>query len=136
MNETDVVPDASLTVHGELLPRFDEILTPDALDFVAELTQQFGSRRTDLLQARIDRYAAGSPGARLGFREDTAKVRQDPNWRVAPPAPGLEDRRCEMTGPPTRKMTINALNSRALRPGWPTSRMRPHRVGSTWSTAS
>ena len=114
MNDTGVVPDASLTVHGEMLPRFDEILTPDALDFVAELAGAFGSRRTDLLQARIDRYAAGSPGARLGFREDTAKIRQDPNWRVAPPAPGLEDRRCEMTGPPSRKMTINALNSQAL----------------------
>ena len=104
---------AALRVHGAMLPRFDEILTPDALDFVAELTRRFGSRRAELLQARAERYASGSPGARLGFRDDTAKIRSDPNWRVASPAPGLEDRRCEMTGPPSRKMTINALNSGA-----------------------
>ena len=104
---------AALRVHGGMLPRFDEILTPDALDFVAELTRRFGSRRAELLQARAERYASGSPGARLGFRDDTAKIRSDPNWRVASPAPGLEDRRCEMTGPPSRKMTINALNSGA-----------------------
>ena len=42
-----------------MLPRFDEILTPDALDFVAELVRTFGSRRHDLLKARTDRYAAG-----------------------------------------------------------------------------
>ena len=113
MNDTNVVPDAVLSVHGQMRPRFDEILTPDALDFVAELADAFGSRRAELLQARVDRYAAGSPGARLGFRDDTAKIRQDPHWRVVPPAPGLEDRRCEMTGPPSRKMTINALNSGA-----------------------
>jgi malate synthase len=40
-------------------------------------------------------------------------VRDDPEWRVAPPAPGLEDRRVELTGPTDRKMTINALNSGA-----------------------
>ena len=96
MNDTNVAPAAALSVHGQLLPRFDEILTPDALDFVAELARRFGTRRADLLQARIDRYAAGSPGARLGFRDETAKIRQDPHWRVAPAAPGLEDRRCEM----------------------------------------
>ncbi|HEY5820349.1 MAG TPA: malate synthase A, partial [Propionibacteriaceae bacterium] len=105
--------DSTITVEAELMPRFDEILTQDALDFVAELTRRFGSRRAALLQARVDRYAAGSPGDRLTFRDDTASVRADPDWRVAPPAPGLEDRRAEMTGPTSRKMTINALNSGA-----------------------
>ena len=104
---------AGITIGADLLPRFDEILTADALEFVADLTRRFGARRSELLQARLDRYRAGSPGASLGFREDTAKIRSDPNWRVAPPAPGLEDRRCEMTGPTSRKMTINALNSGA-----------------------
>jgi malate synthase len=103
----------TLQVHGELLPRFDEILTPEALAFVAELARRFGSRRDALLQARVERYAAGRPGDRLDFREDTAAIRADPDWRVAPPAPGLEDRRAEMTGPTTRKMVVNALNSGA-----------------------
>ena len=71
-----------------MLPRFDEILTADALDFVAELTGLFGQRRLELLQARADRYAAGNPGHHLAFRDDTAKIRNDPSWRVAAPAPG------------------------------------------------
>ena len=104
---------AAITIEADLLPRFDEILTADALDFVAELTRRFGRRRRELLQARAERYAAGDPGPTLGFRDDTAAIRNDPTWRVAPPAPGLEDRRCEMTGPTSRKMTINALNSGA-----------------------
>ncbi|GAB2568848.1 malate synthase A [Microlunatus antarcticus] len=112
-SETGTDPAPALQVHGELLPRFEEILTPEALGFVATLAERFGSRRDELLQARVDRYAAGRPGDHLAFREDTAAVRDDPAWRVAPPAPGLEDRRAEMTGPTTRKMVVNALNSGA-----------------------
>jgi malate synthase len=100
-------------IEGEQRPRFDEILTADALDFVAELSRRFGARRSELLQARADRYAAGNPGARLQFLDETADIRSDPDWRVPPPPPGLADRRCEITGPTSRKMTINALNSGA-----------------------
>jgi malate synthase len=103
----------AVTVKAELLPRFDEILTADALDFVAELTEQFGPRRVELLQARTDRYAIRSPGIALDFLAETAEIRADRSWQVAPPAPGLADRRCEITGPTSRKMTINALNSGA-----------------------
>ncbi len=104
---------SALEVRGDLLPRFDEILTADALDFVAELARRFGSRRRELLEARAQRYAAGDPGRTLRFADATASVREDPSWRVARPAPGLEDRRAEMTGPTSRKMTVNALNSGA-----------------------
>ena len=104
---------AAVSIQAEVAPRFDEILTADALDFVAELTRRFGGPRSALLQARADRYAAGRPGAQLGFLAETAAVREDRSWRVAPPAPGLADRRAEMTGPTSRKMTINALNSGA-----------------------
>ena len=103
----------AVTVEADLLPRFDEILTADALDFVAELTKRFGQRRVELLQARADRYAVGSPGTTLDFLAETTEIRADRSWRVAPPAPGLADRRCEITGPTSRKMTINALNSGA-----------------------
>ena len=103
----------ALTVRGDLLPRFDEILTPEALDLVAELTRRFGPRRDELLQARAERYATGRAGELLDFAAETAAIRADPEWRVAPPAPGLADRRVEMTGPTSRKMTINALNSGA-----------------------
>ena len=101
---------SAVTVEADLLPRFDEILTADALDFVAELTEKFGPRRAELLRARADGYAVGSPGTTLDFLAETAEIRADRSWRVAPPAPGLADRRCEITGPTSRKMTINAVS--------------------------
>jgi malate synthase len=77
----------ALTVEGEQRPRFDEILTADALDFLAELTRRFGPRRLELLQARVDRYAAGNPGARLRFLDGTSaptrsgrSLRRPPVW--------------------------------------------------------
>ncbi|MFD8735219.1 malate synthase A [Streptomyces sp. NPDC059618] len=93
--------------------RHEEILTPAALGFVARLTAAFEQRRRDLMQERRRqalRLAAGSP---LDFPLVTSAVRADPGWRVAPPAPGLTDRRVEITGPPDRRMTVNALNSGA-----------------------
>ncbi|KPI06596.1 malate synthase A [Actinobacteria bacterium OV450] len=93
--------------------RHDEILTPEALDFIGRLDAAFAHRRADILKERIrrkDRLVSGSP---LDFSIATAAVRADPVWRVAPPAPGLEDRRVEITGPPDRRMTVNALNSGA-----------------------
>ncbi|MFD8144687.1 malate synthase A [Streptomyces sp. NPDC059708] len=93
--------------------RHDEILTPEALAFVGRLAGAFGERRRQLLKERrrqAIRLAAGSP---LDFPIATSAVRADPTWRVAPPAPGLEDRRVEITGPPERRMAVNALNSGA-----------------------
>jgi malate synthase len=96
-------------VHG----RHAEILTPEALDFVATLQREFGERRRELLARRAERQEALTRGGTLGFLPETAGVRQDDTWRVAEPAPGLEDRRVEITGPTDQKMTINALNSGA-----------------------
>lgn len=92
--------------------RFDEVLTPEALEFLADLHRTFDARRRELLQARQDRYAELAAGGTLQFLPDTQQVR-DGDWQVAPPAPGLVDRRVEITGPTDRKMTINALNSGA-----------------------
>ncbi|MEU9861681.1 malate synthase A [Streptomyces sp. NPDC047971] len=93
--------------------RHDEILTPAALDFVGRLAAAFGERRQWLLKERrrqAIRLATGSP---LDFPVATAAVRADPSWRVAPPAPGLTDRRVEITGPPDRRTAVDALNSGA-----------------------
>jgi malate synthase len=103
----------TLEVRGPVRPGFDEILTAEALGFVASLEARFGGRRCDLLAARARRRAEIAAGADLGFLAATADVRADPGWRVAPAAPGLVDRRVEMTGPTDRKMAINALNSGA-----------------------
>ncbi|MFC3981615.1 malate synthase A [Streptosporangium jomthongense] len=99
-------------IHGPSADRFDEILTPEALAFTATLQREFGARRLELLGARQARQAELSAGGTLDFLPETRHVRES-EWRVAPPAPGLEDRRVEITGPVDRKMTINALNSGA-----------------------
>lgn len=104
----------ALQVEGAEHPRFTQILTPEALDFVRQLDRAFAARRAELLQARRQRshkIAAGRDC--LDFLPGTRAVRADTTWQVAEPAPGLTDRRCEMTGPATRKLTINALNSGA-----------------------
>ncbi|MGH3362035.1 MAG: malate synthase A [Nocardioides sp.] len=92
--------------------RADEILTSDALELVAELHRRFGARRRDLLAARHERRAAIARTGRLDFLNDTAEVR-DADWTVAPLPADLRDRRVEITGPTTPKMSVNALNSGA-----------------------
>ena len=93
--------------------RYDEVLTPEAVGLVAALQREFGPRRAELLAARATRQVELSAGGTLDFLPATQSIRDDPDWRVAAPAPGLVDRRVEITGPTDRKMTINALNSGA-----------------------
>ena len=100
-------------VTGPAGPRYDEILTPEALTLIAALQRELGPRRAELLQARADRQAELDAGAQFDFLSSTAAIRADRAWRVAEPAPGLVDRRVEITGPTDQKMTINALNSGA-----------------------
>ncbi|GAA4229399.1 malate synthase A [Actinomadura meridiana] len=102
-----------IEVDGPLGDRYEEILTPEALGLLASLQRALGARRTELLEARAERQRALSHGGTLDFLPETANVREDDSWRVAAPAPGLADRRVEITGPTDRKMTINALNSGA-----------------------
>jgi malate synthase len=101
-----------IEVTGPIHARFDEILTPGALDLIATLHRTFDSRRRDLLAARKQREAELAAGNTLDFLPETKAIREG-EWRVAPPAPGLVDRRVEITGPTDAKMTINALNSGA-----------------------
>ncbi len=100
-------------ITGPMLAGFDEILTTEALGFVAALQREFGGRRAELLDARQARQAELSAGGTFDFLPETKHIREDDSWRVAAPAPGLVDRRVEITGPTDRKMTINALNSGA-----------------------
>ncbi len=102
-----------IEVIGPLGDRFDEILTPRALELIGLLHNELGTRREDLLAERGKRIQVLADGGTLDFLEETRSVREDESWRVAVPAPGLVDRRVEITGPTDRKMTINALNSGA-----------------------
>jgi malate synthase len=92
--------------------RADEILAPEALDFIAELHGRFEPRRQELLRARRERAAAMRAGGTLDFLPETREVREG-DWRVAEPAPALTKRWVEITGPADRKLVINALNSGA-----------------------
>jgi malate synthase len=99
-------------VTGAMGERYDSVLTPGALELLAELHRTFDGRRLELLRAREDRYAELAAGGTLDFLAETREIREG-DWQVAAPAPGLVDRRVEITGPTDRKMTINALNSGA-----------------------
>ncbi|MFE7429028.1 malate synthase A [Streptomyces sp. NPDC057545] len=106
-------PSPLAIVDAEPLPRQDEVLTAAALAFVAELHRRFTPRRDELLARRAERRAEIARTSTLDFLPETAAIRGDDTWRVAPAPAALEDRRVEITGPTDRKMTINALNSGA-----------------------
>ncbi|MDF9878176.1 malate synthase A [Cellulosimicrobium cellulans] len=108
-------PSGALRVTGTLGERYREILTPEALDFLTLLHDRFVARRHELLMDRQQRRQDVADGIDPDFRAATRPVRDDPSWRVAGSAgaPGLEDRRVEITGPTDPKMTVNALNSGA-----------------------
>ncbi|MBT2566863.1 malate synthase A [Arthrobacter sp. ISL-85] len=110
---TDSFTINGITMTAQPICRQDEVLTPDALSFIAKLHRATADRRQELLQARRTRRADIAAGQDPRFLRETEHIRNDASWRVAPPAPGLEDRRVEITGPVDKKMTINALNSGA-----------------------
>ncbi|MBA8815384.1 malate synthase [Microbacterium halimionae] len=104
---------SGITVLGHLGERYDEILTAEAISFLEQLHHRFAGRRHDRLADRERRRFEIGNGHDPQFRDDTAHIRDDTEWRVAGAGPGLTDRRVEITGPTDPKMTINALNSGA-----------------------
>jgi malate synthase len=91
---------------------YDDILTPEAVAFVADLHRRFDGRRLALMAERTVRQARFDAGELPDFRTDTAGIREA-DWGVDPIPAALQDRRVEITGPVERKMIINALNSGA-----------------------
>src|SRR5687767_10200803 len=96
-------------ISGAISPAFAEILSPEALGFVAKLHRKFESRRQELLAARAARQKEFDRGAKPDFLAETKSIREGA-WRVAPQPQDMLDRRVEITGPTDRKMVINALN--------------------------
>lgn len=101
-----------VAIKGPLGPRYEEILTSDALAFVAELHRAFNATRKSLLKARADRQARFDAGELPDFLPETRAVREA-EWTISPLPQDLLDRRVEITGPVDRKMIVNALNSGA-----------------------
>ena len=97
---------------GAVEGRASEVLTKEALAFVARLQREFGSRRQELLRLRDERQTRLDAGESPQFLMTTSTVR-DTDWQVAAAPKDLQDRRVEITGPTDRKMLINALNSGA-----------------------
>ena len=93
-------------------PLRDDVFTPEATDFLADLVRTFKDQRIDLLRNRRTRQEQFNAGLRPDFLPETAEIRSG-TWAVAAPPKDLLDRRVEITGPPERKMMINALNSGA-----------------------
>ena len=100
---------AVIQVKGKLAPRFDEILSTDALLFVADLHLRFDATRQSLLAARAERQKTFNAGATPDFLAETKHIR-DGAWKIGKIPADLMDRRVEITGPTDRKMVVNALN--------------------------
>ncbi|KAG0172519.1 Malate synthase, glyoxysomal [Apophysomyces sp. BC1034] len=111
--QTTQISDPSITILAPVNETQAEVLNPKALQMLAEIHRIFNPRRKALLQKRVQRQKDLDKGILPDFLPETAHVRNDPTWRAAPPGQGLQDRRVEITGPVSRKMVINALNSGA-----------------------
>ena len=103
---------AGMKITGEILPAYEDILTPEALALVDKLHCAFEPRRQELLAARVERTKRLDAGEIPDFLPETKNVREG-DWKVAPVPKALECRRVEITGPVEAKMVINAFNSGA-----------------------
>ncbi len=109
---TASAPVSGVEIRAGAGPRFEEILSPAALRFLADLHRRFDARRRELLGLRAERQKRFDAGETPDFLAETRSVR-DGDWKVAPIPADLIDRRVEITGPVDRKMIVNALNSGA-----------------------
>ncbi len=100
-----------VAIHGAVNDFQKKILSPEATAFLALLHRTFNDTRKNLLQRRVIRQQELDRGVLPDFLPETQHVRDNDAWQGAPPAPGLIDRRIEITGPTDRKMVVNALNS-------------------------
>ncbi|MGX6564797.1 malate synthase A [Cupriavidus necator] len=103
---------AGMKITGEILPAYEDILTPEALALVDKLHRAFEPRRQELLAARVERAKRLDAGEIPDFLPETKSIREG-DWKVAPIPQALECRRVEITGPVEAKMVINAFNSGA-----------------------
>jgi malate synthase len=109
---TQYTPPAGMNITGSFEPEYADVLTPDALEFLAKLHRRFDARRVELLDRRAQRQKELDSGKLPDFLPETQPIRQA-DWTVSPVPADLQDRRTEITGPTDRKMVINALNSGA-----------------------
>jgi len=108
-NPEEVLRDVKIL--GTLNDQTRKILSKDAAVFLALLHRTYNKTRKQLLERRMIRQAELDKGNLPDFLPETRHIRENDAWKGASPAPGLVDRRVEITGPTDRKMVVNALNS-------------------------
>ena len=99
-------------ITGTISKEFEDILTLECLEFIAELQRKFNGQRLELLKQRQEVQKKIDGGWRPNFLEETRSIREK-DWKVLNVPKDLQDRRVEITGPTNQKMIINALNSGA-----------------------
>ncbi|MBA4271195.1 MAG: malate synthase A, partial [Methylobacterium sp.] len=109
MTQASLTLPKGVVVKGALAARYDEVLSHDALAFVADLHRRFNETRKRLLALRAERQKRFDAGETPDFLAETRHIREG-DWTVAPIPADLLDRRVEITGPVDRKMIVNALN--------------------------
>lgn len=109
VNTEQILKDVNIL--GRLDDQRRRILSKEATIFLAVLHRTFNARRKALLERRQIRQQELDKGVQLDFLPETRHIRENDAWRGAKPAPGLVDRRLEITGPVDRKMVVNALNA-------------------------
>ena len=103
----------NIKISGKILPRYNEIISNDALEFIQEIHKKFNNKRLDLLNERKKRQKIIDNGGKLDFLDETKKIRES-NWKIKNIPKDLLKRQVEITGPPVpKKMLISALNSGA-----------------------
>lgn len=112
MKDEVLIKDKQIQLKKLAHPRFAEILNDQALDFLIKLHHQFEDRRQNLIEARAQLQKKLNDGALFNFLLETKHIRES-DWQVSPIPADLQDRRVEITGPVSRNMVINALNSGA-----------------------
>src|SRR5215212_8961932 len=92
------LPPEGLIINAPYTPSFQQILTTDALSFLAQLQRRFNTRRKELLLQREQVQQKIDQGWTPEFAEETRTIREG-DWQVAPLPYDLLDRRVEITGP-------------------------------------
>ncbi len=118
----------SIEIKADLNQNYEKVLSQDCINFIEELNLRFNDKRYEILNLRLQIQEKINKGWTPSFLEDTKKIRDDV-WEISSIPKDLLDRRVEITGPPSKKMVVNALNSGAntfmadfedsLSPTWP-----------------
>jgi malate synthase A len=105
---------AGCSLESAATEQFSDVLSADAMDFVAALNREFAQQRGRILQSRKQNARRRQHGGCFEFLNATASIRNDPDWFVPAAPKDLLDRRVEIAGPAdNRKIVINALNAHA-----------------------